>query len=283
MPEGSVKYVRTVAHRVRDSSGEPEFVGAVMDVTAAKRAEEALRQTQATLAHVARVTTLGELTASIAHEVNQPLAAAITNSNTCLRWLARHPPNVEEAREAASRAVNDATRAAGTISRIRLLSKKSEPQSQPIDVNEVIRETAVLLRDEADRYAIAIRTELAPDLPRVRADWVQLQQVFVNLMLNAIEAMKGINAGGQLTIKSQQGDRGQLLISVSDDGIGLAPHQAEQIFDIFFTTKPDGIGMGLPISRSIVESQGGRLWADTNSGQGTTFHFTLPSDPGEPE
>lgn len=277
MPDGSVKYVRAVAHRTRDSSGQPEFVGAVMDVTAAKHAEEALRQTQATLAHVARVTTLGELTASIAHEVNQPLTAAITNSKTSLRWLACDPPNVEEAREAASRAVKDAARAASTISRIRLLSKKSDPQREPIDVNEVIRETAGLVRAEAERYAIAIRTDLAPDLPRVLADWVQLQQVFINLMLNAIEAMKGTNAGGELTIKSQQSDRDQLLISVSDTGAGLAPHQADQIFDIFFTTKPDGIGMGLPISRSIVESHGGRLWADTNRGQGATFHFTLPT------
>ncbi len=283
MPDASVKYVRAVAHRRRDSSGQLEFVGAVMDVTAARHAEEALRQTQATLAHIARVTTLGELTASIAHEVNQPLAAAITNCNTSLRWLAHDPPNVEEAREAASRAVKDATRAASTISRIRLLSKKSEPQHQPIDVNEVIRETALLLRDEAERYAIAIRTNLAPDLPRVMADGVQLQQVFINLMLNAIEAMKGMDGAGELTIRSQQSDRGQLLISVCDTGVGVAPHHADRIFDIFFTTKHGGIGMGLPISRSIVESHGGRLWAGSNSGQGATFHFTLPGDVGEPE
>src|SRR5215469_14774889 len=260
MPNGSVKCVRAVAHHTRDSSGQPEFVGAVMDITAAKHAEEALRQTQATLAHVARVTTLGELTASIAHEVNQPLTAAITNSNTCLRWLARDPPNVAEAREAASRAVGDATRAASTISRIRLLSKKGAPQHEPVDVNEVIRETAVLLSDEAERYAIAIRIDLAPDLPRIMADWVQLQQVFINLMLNGIEAMKGMDGAGQLTIRSEQTDRGQLLISVSDTGVGLAPQQAERVFEIFFTTKPDGVGMGLPISRSIIESHGGRLW-----------------------
>jgi signal transduction histidine kinase len=278
MPEGSVKYVRAVGHPVKDSSGQPEFVGAVMDVTASKQAEEALRQTQATLAHVARVTTLGELTASIAHEVNQPLTAAITNSNTCLRWLARDPPNVKEAREAASRAVKDATRAASTISHIRLLSRKGAPQHEPVDVNEVIRETAVLLRDEAERYAITIRMDLASDLPRVMADWVQLQQVFINLMLNGVEAMKGMNGAGELTIRSRQTDRGQMRISVSDTGVGLARDQANRIFEIFFTTKPDGIGMGLPISRSIVESHGGRLWVETNSGKGTTFHFTLPGE-----
>ncbi len=257
------------------------FVGAVTDVTERKRSDEErerLRQAQADLAHVIRVTTMGELTASLAHEVNQPIAAAITNSNTCLRWLAREPPDVEEAREAASRSVKDATRAADIISRIRLLFKKGTPLRESVDVNEVTREVIVLLREEADRYFISIRTDLAADLPEVMADRVQLQQVFMNLMLNGIEAMRDTSAAGELTIKSQRANSGHLLISVSDTGVGLAPQQADQIFNAFFTTKPEGTGMGLAISRSIIESHGGRLWATANSGRGATFHFTLPSE-----
>jgi PAS domain S-box-containing protein len=280
MPDGSVKYVRVVG---RPSIGERdcfEFVGAVTDVTERKRSDEErerLRQAQADLAHVIRVTTMGELTASLAHEVNQPIAAAITNSNTCLRWLAREPPDVEEAREAASRSVKDATRAADIISRVRLLFKKGTPLRESVDVNEVTREVIALLRDQADRYFVSIRTDLAADLPEVMADRVQLQQVFMNLMLNGIEAMKDPSAAGELTIKSQRANNGQLLISVSDTGVGLAPQQADQIFNAFFTTKPEGTGMGLAISRSIIESHGGRLWATANSGRGATFHFTLPS------
>jgi PAS domain S-box-containing protein len=278
MPDGSVKYVHVFAHGVRDASGQVEFVGAVMDVTASKQAQEALRQAHATLAYFTRVTTLGEMAASIAHEVNQPIAAAITNSNTCVRWLMRDPPDLEEAREAASRSVKDATRAADIIKRIRLLFKKGAVQPEPVDANEVVREMIVLLRNEADRYSVSIRTDLAADLPRVRVDPVQLQQVFMNLMLNGIEAMKGVNVARELTIKSRQADNSHLLISISDTGVGLVPEQAEQIFEAFFSTKPDGTGMGLPISRSIIESHGGRLWATANSGQGATFHFTLASE-----
>ena len=278
MPDGSVKYVHVFAHGVRDSSGQREFVGAVMDVTASKQAQEALRQAQATLAHFTRVTTVGEMAASIAHDVNQPIAAAVTNSNTCLRWLMRDPPNVDEAREAAARSVKDATRAADIIKRIRLMFKKGAPQEELVDVNEAVGEIIVLLRNEADRYSVSIRTDLAADLPKVRVDPVQLQQVFMNLMLNGIEAMKDVNAARELTIKSERADNSHLLISVSDTGVGLAPEQADQIFNAFVTTKPDGTGMGLAISRSIVESHGGRLWATTNSGPGATFHFTLAGE-----
>lgn len=278
MPDGSVKYVRVAAHAVREASGEVGFVGAVVDLTPSKRAEEELRQAQATLAHVSRVTTLGELTASIAHEVNQPLAAAITNSNTCVRWLARNPPNLEEARAAAVRSSKDATRAADIIRRIHVLFKKGVAQREPVDVNEIIREMIVLLRNEADSHSVAIRLDLDAGLPTVVADRVQLQQVLMNLMLNGIEAMKGMNAGGELAIRSQQLENGHLLVSVSDTGVGLSPEQAERIFDAFFTTKPDGTGMGLAISRSIIESHGGRLWVTTNKGPGATFHFTLPRD-----
>jgi PAS domain S-box-containing protein len=277
MPDGSVKHVHVFAHGVRNSSGQVEFVGAVMDVTASKQAQEALRQAQATLAHFTRVTTLGEMAASIAHEVNQPITATITNSNTCLRWLARDPPDLEEAREAAARSVKDATRAADIIKRIRLLFKKGEPHQEPVDVNGVIGEIIALLRNEADRYSVSIRTDLAADLPKVRVDPVQLQQVLMNVMLNGIEAMKDVDAARELTIKSEQADSSRLRISISDTGVGLTPEQADEMFNAFFTTKPHGTGMGLAISRSIIESHGGRLWATANCGRGATFHFTLAS------
>ena len=223
------------------------------------------------------MTTLGEITASIAHEVNQPLAAAITNSNTCLRWLVRDPPDLEEARGAASRSVKDATRAGEIVARIRRLFKKGAPQREPVDINEVIREMIVLLRDEADRRSVSLHADLTADLSRVMADRVQLQQVFMNLMLNGVEAMKGTGSG-KLTMKSQRADNGYLLVSVSDTGVGLPSQQADQIFDAFFTTKPDGTGMGLTISRSIIESHDGRLWTTANDVRGTTFYFTLPSE-----
>src|SRR5438445_704779 len=260
MPDGSVKYVHVVAHALSDELGGIEFVGAVMDVTVAKRAEEALRQAQADLAHGNRVTTMGELTASLAHEVNQPIAAAVTDANTCLRWLTRDHPDVEEARHAASRIVKDATRAGEIISRTRLLFKKGTPQWELVDINEVIREMIVLLRSEATRYSISVQTELA-DLPQVMGDRVQLQQVLMNLMTNGIDAMKDVDGTRELAIKSQRAEDRQLLISVSDTGVGLPPQQADQIFNAFFTTKLHGTGMGLRISRSIVESHGGRLWA----------------------
>jgi signal transduction histidine kinase len=275
MPDTSGKYIHVVAHALSDESGRIEFVGAVMDVTERKRAGEALREAQANLARVSRVTTMGELTASLAHEIKQPIAAAVTNAKTCLRWLGRDQPDVPEAREAAARIIKDVTRASDIISSISLLFKKGALQRELVDVNELIREMIVLLRSEATRYSMSIRTELAEDLPKVIADRVQLQQVFMNLMLNGIDAMKETTGGGELTIKSEAGDT-QLLISISDTGVGLPPEQAEQIFKAFFTTKDKGTGMGLPISRSIIESHGGRLWVTGASGCGATFQFTLP-------
>jgi PAS domain S-box-containing protein len=251
--------------------------GVMVDVTKRKQGEEALRQAQADLAHVNRVTTMGELTASLAHEIRQPIAAAATNADACVLWLTGDRPDMKEACEAASRLVKNITRASAIIDRIRLLFKKGAPQRELVDVNEVIREMNVLLRDEATRHSISVRAELAADLPQVLADRVQLQQVLMNLMLNGIEAMKDMNPAGELTIKSQPGDN-HLLISVSDTGVGLAPEQVGQIFNAFFSTKPQGTGMGLPISRSIIESHGGRLWPTANAGRGATFHFTLPSD-----
>ena len=207
---------------------------------------------------------MGELTASLEHEIKQPISAAATNAKTCLRWLGRDEPDLTEAREAASRIIKDVTRASDIISRISSLFKKGGPQHDLLDANEVIEEMIALLRSEASRYSISIRGELSNDLPRVMADRVQLQQVFMNLMLNGLDAMKESGCGNELIIKSEVAD-GRLLISVRDTGIGIPPEEADQIFDAFFTTKTHGTGMGLPISRSIIESHGGRLWATANS------------------
>jgi C4-dicarboxylate-specific signal transduction histidine kinase len=220
---------------------------------------------------------MGELTASLAHEVNQPIAAAVTNANTCLRWLTRDHPDVEEARAAATRIVKDGTRAGEIISRTRLLFEKGTPQHDLVDVNEVIGEMIVLLRGETTRYSISVRTELAADLPQVMGDRVQLQQVMMNLIMNSIDAMKDADATRELAIKSQRTENEQVLVSVSDTGVGLPPEQADQVFSAFFTTKPHGTGMGLRISRSIIESHGGRLWAADNSPRGASFCFALPS------
>ena len=242
-----------------------------------KHAEESLRESRAELARVSRVTTMGELTASLAHEVNQPIAAAVTNANTCLRWLARDHPDVEEARAAAMRIVKDGTRAAEIVKRIRLLFKKSIPQPELVDVNEAIREMIVLLRSEATRHNITVRMELAADLPAIMGDRVQLQQVLMNLIVNSIDAMKEVDGARQLAVKSQRTEKEEVLVSVSDTGVGLPPQQADQIFNAFFTTKPHGTGMGLRISRSIVESHGGRLWVADNLPRGASFHFNLPT------
>jgi len=256
-----------------------KWYGTAIDIEDRKRAEqerERLRQLEADLAHVNRVSMLGELGASLSHELKQPIAAAITNADSCLRWLKRDQPDVEEASEAVTRIVEAGNRAAEIINRLRSFYTKSAPvERELVDVNELIPEMLVLLRSEANRHSLPMRTDLAADLPRVTADRVQLQQVFLNLMLNGIEAMK--DSGGVLTIVSQLDNDDQLLISISDTGVGLPAEKADQIFNAFFTTKPQGSGMGLAISRSIVESHGGRLWASANSGRGATFHFTLPT------
>jgi len=219
---------------------------------------------------------MGELTASLAHEVNQPIAAASTNANTCLRWLAGDTPNVEEARAAAMRIVKDGKRAGEIISRIRQLFKKGTSQRELVDVNEIIQEMIVLLRGETTRYNILVGTDVAADLPQVIGDRVQLQQVLMNLMINGIEAMKDSDGTRELTIKSEPAETDRVLVSVNDTGAGLPLQQADQIFTAFFTTKPHGTGMGLSISRSIVESHGGRLWAANNSPRGASFCFALP-------
>jgi PAS domain S-box-containing protein len=268
----------------RDEQGEPaailetnnDITERKLAMTEQKRAAEALRQAQADLAHVSRVTTMGELTASLAHEVNQPITASVTNAKTCVRWLAGDSPNIEEAREAAMRSAKNGTRAAEIISRIRLLFQKGTPKREPVDINEVIREIIILLRSEATRYSVSVRTELGAGLPELMGDPVQLQQVFMNLLLNGIEAMKDVDDQRELFIKSQLAEDEQLLISIGDTGGGLPP-QADRIFDAFFTTKLHGTGMGLSISRSIVESHGGRLWAEGAPPRGATFHVALPT------
>jgi NO-binding membrane sensor protein with MHYT domain len=248
----------------------------IASVSEQKRAEEALRQAQADLARVNRVTTMAELTASLAHEVNQPISAAVTNAHACLRWLAGDTPNLEEARAAAMRIVKDGTRAAEIIGRIRLHFEKGTPQRELLDVNEVIREMILLLRGELARYSISVRPELAADLPQVMGDRVQLQQVMMNLVSNSIDAMKDLDGSRELAIKSQRAENEQLMVSVCDTGVGL-PLQADEIFNAFFTTKFHGTGMGLSISRSIVESHSGRLWAANNSPRGASFHLSLPT------
>src|SRR5216683_2802503 len=275
--DGSVVWLRDLVTVVVEGDRVTRVRGVMLDLTNRKQAEEALRQARADLAHVSRVTTMGELTASLAHEIKQPIAAASTNASTCLRWLARDRPDVEEAREAATRIVKDGQRAAEIISRIRQLFKKDTPQRELVDVNEVIREMIVLLRGEAMRHNISVRTELAADLPQVMGDRVQLQQVLMNLMINGIDAMKDADGTRELAINSQRAENEQLMVSVSDTGVGLPAEQADQIFNAFFTTKPHGTGMGLRISRSIVESHGGRLWATDNSPRGASFHFALPA------
>ena len=242
-----------------------------------KRVEEALRQARADLAHVNRVTTMGALTASLAHEVNQPIAAAVTNAHACLNWLAGDTPNLEAARASAMSIVEDGTRAAEIISRTRLLFKKETPQRELVDVNDVIREMIVLLSSEIARYSIPVRTELAARLPQLMGDRVQLQQVMMNLITNSVDAMKDVDGARELAIKSQRAENGQLTVCVSDTGVGLPPQQADQIFYAFFTTKLHGTGMGLSISRSIVEAHHGRLWASDNSPRGASFHVILPT------
>jgi PAS domain S-box-containing protein len=287
LPDGTLKYTHTVGHPVLNASGDVEqFVCTMMDVTERKQAEEAreaLREAQADLARFSRVTTMGELTASLAHEVNQPIAAAGTNANTCLRWLASNTPNIEEAREAAMRIVKDMKRAGEIIGRIRQLFKKGPSHRELVDVNEIIREMTVLLYGETTRYNMFVGTDLAADLPHVMADRVQLQQVLMNLMINGIDAMKDVDGTRELVIKSQQAQNEEVMVSVTDSGVGLPAQQAEQIFNAFFTTKPNGTGMGLRISRSIIESHGGRLWAANNSPRGASFHFTLPTKSEAPE
>jgi PAS domain S-box-containing protein len=263
---------------LRDVNGTIlKWYGTAIDIEDRKRAEEErlrLRQLEGDLAHLNRVSMMGELAASLAHDIKQPLTGAVMSADACVRWLRRDPPDMTEAYEAASRIVSNVTRAAEIIDRVQALFKRGAPERELVDVNDIAREMIALLRHTANRNSISIRTELDAGLPATAADRVQLQQVLMNLMLNGIEAMK--DAGGELILTSNRTEEGHILISVSDSGIGLPAHEAERIYEAFFTTKPQGTGMGLSISRRIIESHGGRLWASNNTGRGTTFQFSLP-------
>jgi len=278
LPDGTLKYVRSYGHPILDKTGRfVEFVGTAIDVTERKKAEferERLRQLEADLAHMNRISMLGELAASISHELKQPITAGITSASTTLRWLARDEPNIEKARETATAALKAGKRAAEIIDHLRALYTKAPPKRELSDGNEIIREMVALLCVEAKRYKVSIHTDFAAEVPMIMADRVQLQQVLMNLMLNAIEALK--ETGGSLSVKSRLNEEGLLQISVSDTGPGLPATKEEQIFEPFFTTKPQGSGMGLAICRSIVESHGGCLWAAPNGDSGACFNFTLP-------
>jgi len=255
--------------------GIVKWYGTGIDIEDRKRAEESLRKAQADLAHANRVTTMGELSASLAHEINQPISGAITNASTCLRRLNREQPDLEGARAAASLIIRDANRASEIINRIRLFFRKGVVTKERLDVNEVIREMEILLHSEATQHSVFVQTKLAADLPLIAADRIQLQQVLMNLMINGIDAMKAVDGPRQLTLGTQNDSDEQLLVTVEDTGVGLPPNQAGQIFNAFFTTKEHGTGMGLRISRTIIEAHGGRLWATNNHPRGASFHFTL--------
>jgi predicted ATPase/signal transduction histidine kinase len=281
MPDGSVKHVHAVARAVKDASGSIEFVGALREVTAAKQAEEELRHAQANLLHVARVTTLGELTASIAHEVNQPLTGVVTYGDACLRWLDREVPRIDKARSAVEQMIDSARHASDVVARIRALSKTGALERVQVDINKVIDDVIALIRREINVHRVSLRLDLESSLPPVYGDRVQLQQVVMNLTMNGIQAMSAVTGRRrELRIRSREHGSDQILIAVEDVGIGIEAANVDRLFDAFFTTKPDGMGMGLAICRSIIERHGGRIWATRNFGVGSTFEFTLHAETG---
>jgi C4-dicarboxylate-specific signal transduction histidine kinase len=276
--DGSVKHLFSAGRPDVTESGELEYVGVVMDITERRRAEEALREAQAELARAARLTTMGELAASIAHEINQPLAAIVSNGGAGLRWLNREPPDLDEVREALARMVSDGQRAGDVIRGLRALARNSGLQLATLDVDDAIHEVLVLTRSELQRHGIVVRTDLAAGDRSVVGDRVQLQQVLLNLILNGVDAMSAVSdRARELTVSSARGERGSVLVSVEDSGPGLDPAIAQRIFEPFVTTKADGLGMGLSICRSIIEAHGGRLWMSPRTPHGTAFRFTVPT------
>jgi C4-dicarboxylate-specific signal transduction histidine kinase len=284
LPDGTTRYVQAVGHPVVKPSGfSGEFAGILMDVTERRRADaerETLRQAQADLAHVARVTTMGELTASLAHEINQPITGAITNAVAALSWMGAHPPNLEEVRQALGRIVKDGNRASEVIGRIRALVEKAPPRKDSLEINAAILEVIALTRGEVVKHRVSLQSELAVGLPPIQGDRVQLQQVILNLFINAVEAMSGVEGGPrQLRISTGMAEP-DVLVTVQDSGPGLDPTGLERLFEAFYTTKATGLGMGLSICRSIILAHGGRLWATASVPRGASFQFTLPAHPG---
>jgi PAS domain S-box-containing protein len=282
LPDGSVKHVHFVAHRASTEADGDEYVGALMDVTDTKLAQEALARSTAELAHVTRVTMLGELAASIAHEVTQPMAAIVTNGDAGLRWLNRAQPDIAEAQQSITQIIRDAKRASEVIARIRAMARKRDSQPATLDVNEIVGETIELVRRELGRHRVDVRTELATPSPTVQCDRVQLQQVLINLFMNAAQAMSGVNGPRVLRIATgeSQSDEGYAQITVQDSGTGISVDNARRLFDAFFTTKAEGMGMGLSICRSIIEAHGGRIWAESPEEGGARLRFVLPENQG---
>jgi PAS domain S-box-containing protein len=280
MPDHSIKYLHVIAHGTQDQDGQLEYIGAIQDVTERRLSEEALGKARSELAHVARVTSLGALTASIAHEVNQPLLGIITNAGTCLRMLAADPPNVDGARETARRTIRDGNRASDVIKRLRALFSKKDAATQPVDLNEAAREVITLLRSELQRSRVILRVELGDDLPPVTGDRVQLQQVILNLLLNASDAMNGVDdRPRRLVIRTERDKDDRVRLTVQDAGVGFGPQDVERLFEAFYTTKSGGMGIGLSVSRSIIESHQGCLWGAPNDGPEATFSFSIPRRP----
>jgi len=278
MPDGRVKYLHLEAHGSRDARGQVEYIGAIHDVTERRQSEEALNQLRVELAHVARVNSLGALTASIAHEINQPLAGIMTNANTGLRMLGAEPPNIEGARETVRRTLRDGRRAAEVMAHLRALFSKKMIRNEAVDLFEAVGEVAELLRTEIRRNRIVLRLDADKDLPKVTGDRVQLQQVILNLMINAVEAMRDVEDRlRQLSIRVERDGGERVRVAVTDTGSGIDQEQAAKLFDAFFTTKREGMGIGLSVCRTIIESHGGRLWATPNDGPGATFSFSVPA------
>jgi len=277
LPDGSVKYLHLTAHRNYDSDDVTEYIGAVQDVTERRLAEEALGKVRSELAHVARVTSLGTLTASIAHEINQPLSGILTNASTCLRMLAADPPNLDGARETVRRTIRDGNRASEVITRLRSLFGKKEVTGESFNLNDAAEEVIALSRRELQANQVLLKQELSDDLPMVMGDRVQLQQVILNLLLNASHAMVDVeDRPRELLIRTRQEVDDRVLLAVKDTGVGFDPQNEDKLFDAFYTTKQSGMGIGLHVSRSIIESHQGRLWATLNDGPGATFSFTIP-------
>ncbi len=281
MPDSSVKYLHYICRAVRDQQGQLVYIGAVQDVTGRRRSEDALGKVRSELAHVARVAALGALAASIAHEVNQPLSGIITNASTCLRLLADDPPSIDGARETARRTIRDGNRASDVIARLHALFAKKGAVTESVDLNRATRELIALSSNEIQRERVTVRMDLADDLPPVAGDSVQLQQVVLNLLMNALEAMRGVDdRPRQLVIRTERDEGERVRLSVQDVGVGFDPQSVDRLFDAFYTTKGDGMGIGLSVSRSIIESHHGRIWAELNDGPGATFSFSVPRASG---